>query len=159
MSTRLVKPEQSNLLDIIDYISNSNAPERPEAQKRKVGGGTEIMTEMSKKVYRLHILYLEEFTQTIGCTYNILQYCPRFSNIIYRSTPWWATDPPGQTLRGQQPGLVLTVSPDNNPLVVITGLSLTLLLANIRPGLSAHWSRLRHLWSVYASHHEIKWQK
>ena len=52
MTTRLVKPEQSNLLDIIDYISNSNAPERPEAQKRKVGGGT----EMSKKVYRLHIL-------------------------------------------------------------------------------------------------------
>ena len=39
MTTRLVKPEQSNLLDIIDYISNSNAPERPEAQKRKVGWG------------------------------------------------------------------------------------------------------------------------
>ena len=85
MTTRLVKPEQSNLLDIIDYISNSNAPERPEAQKRKVGGGTEMSKKMC--IDRLHILLYLVFTQTIGCTYNILQYCPRFSNIIYRSTP------------------------------------------------------------------------
>ena len=53
MTTRLVKPEQSNLLDIIDYISNSNAPERPEAQKRKVGWGI-INVEEKRKV----LLYL-----------------------------------------------------------------------------------------------------
>ena len=34
-----MKPEQSNLLDIIDYISNSNATERLEAQRIKVREG------------------------------------------------------------------------------------------------------------------------
>ena len=39
MTTKLMKPEQSNLLDIIDYISNSNATERLEAQRIKVREG------------------------------------------------------------------------------------------------------------------------
>ena len=56
MTTRLVKPEQSNLLDIIDYISNSNAPERPEAQKRKVGWGIINAEEKRKVLLYLHCL-------------------------------------------------------------------------------------------------------
>ena len=54
--------------------------------------------------------------------------------------------------RSAGPGLVLTWPPDNNPLVVITGLSLALLLVSLRPEQSPYWSRLRHLRAVHPSH-------
>ena len=45
ITTKLLELEQSNLLDIIDYISNSNATERLEAQRMKVREGNRHIEE------------------------------------------------------------------------------------------------------------------
>ena len=51
ITTKLLELEQSNLLDIIDYISNSNATERLEAQRMKVREGNRHIEE--KTLYQL----------------------------------------------------------------------------------------------------------